>query len=60
VDCTLAKEICSAQEVKGYPTFLYFADGKFVEKYTGGRSKSEFLSFIKSKPTAAKDAKEEL
>ena len=47
-------ELCQEQEVKGYPTLKYFKNGAFVEKYSLGRTKDDFLDFINN-PPAKKD-----
>ncbi|KAG9470668.1 hypothetical protein GDO78_017038, partial [Eleutherodactylus coqui] len=42
VDCTKEKnqELCKQEGVEGFPTFVYFNYGKFIEKYNGERSVS--------------------
>ena len=44
--------------MKGYPTFRYYENGAFVEKYGGGRDESSFVSFIKQKQEAKSDQKD--
>lgn len=44
VDCTTQQGLCSANEVKGYPTIKYFSYySKVVKHYTGGRTVELFL-----------------
>lgn len=47
VDCTAEKQLCTKQEVKGYPTLKYFKDGEFAFKYTKKRSAEDILAFMK-------------
>lgn len=43
VDCTTQQGLCSANEVKGYPTIKYFSYySKVVKHYTGGRTVEYF------------------
>ena len=37
VDCIVHQSICQEQEVRGYPTIIFFRDGQKVENYRGGR-----------------------
>jgi len=37
VDCTQHNPICKENEVKGFPTLLFFQDGKNLGKHQGGR-----------------------
>ncbi|CAH0559634.1 unnamed protein product [Brassicogethes aeneus] len=46
VDCTTEQAICSANDVKGYPTFKYFNYYKDSRLYTGGRTEPDFISFM--------------
>ena len=41
MDCTVEKQTCAAEGVRGYPTLLLFIDGKNVEKYSDKRSELE-------------------
>ena len=47
VDCTMERTICNLYEVKGFPTFLYFNYYKERKDYDGGRTKQDFISFMK-------------
>lgn len=43
VDCTTQQSLCSANDVKGYPTIKYFHYySKVVKPYSGGRTVSIF------------------
>lgn len=48
VDCTLSenKELCSAQEVDGFPTIFLYKNGDKVIEYNGNRSLDDLVSFI--------------
>ena len=40
VDCTVNRDVCSKQGVRGFPTILLFKDGNQLEEYEGGRDKN--------------------
>lgn len=46
VDCTKSGAICEQLEVRGYPTLLFFHDGKMVRQYDRARSIEQFSLFI--------------
>ncbi|CAH1155033.1 unnamed protein product [Phaedon cochleariae] len=47
VDCTAHPAVCSAHEVKGYPTIKYFSYyTKITKTYTGGRTAADFTQFM--------------
>ncbi len=47
VDCTVQKEICTSEGVRGYPTLKFFKEGsKEGEKYQGRRTVEDFQKFI--------------
>uniref|UniRef100_A0A1B6DFB0 Thioredoxin domain-containing protein n=1 Tax=Clastoptera arizonana TaxID=38151 RepID=A0A1B6DFB0_9HEMI len=46
IDCTEHKSMCSLYDVKGYPTLLWFQDGKKVEVYHGQRNHDDLKDFI--------------
>ncbi|XP_055596873.1 protein disulfide-isomerase A5 [Uranotaenia lowii] len=52
VDCTRYSGVCSAYEVRGYPTMKYFSYLKTVQEYNGGRTEVDFIKFL-TDPTAA-------
>ena len=47
VDCTVHRSVCSAHEVTGFPTFKYFNYFKDQKPYSGGRTKKDFVLFMK-------------
>ncbi|KAK7478534.1 hypothetical protein BaRGS_00030206, partial [Batillaria attramentaria] len=48
VDCTTQQGICSAHDVTGYPTFIYFNYfNKNSQKYMGGREENDFVNFMR-------------
>ena len=60
LDCTISKSICEDRGIKGYPTLIYYRNGKVLEKYTKGRDLKSLKDFVKSKtknssPTQLKD-----
>jgi len=60
IDCTQHRPICQDFDVNGYPTLLWFVDGKKVEKYRGSRSIEEFKAFIEKRTaTEKKDTDEQ-
>lgn len=56
MDCTKETEIAGRFEVKGYPTFKYFANGRFVEDYAGQRTKTDLLQFFEQKLSKAEES----
>uniref|UniRef100_A0A8R1HL18 Protein disulfide-isomerase n=1 Tax=Caenorhabditis japonica TaxID=281687 RepID=A0A8R1HL18_CAEJA len=48
VDATENQALATKYEVRGYPTILYFKNGK-PTKYTGGRSTSQIVDWVKKK-----------
>ncbi|NP_001017340.1 uncharacterized protein LOC550094 precursor [Xenopus tropicalis] len=50
VDCTKEKnqELCKQEGVEGFPTYNCYNYGKFSEKYSGERTESGFIGFVKS------------
>lgn len=48
VDCTLAesKELCSDQDVNGFPTLYIYKDGEKLSEYNGNRSLDDLFEFV--------------
>jgi len=42
--------LCSSNDVKAYPAFKYYANGKFVANYDGDRNAADLLSFVSNPP----------
>ncbi|CAF1067959.1 unnamed protein product [Brachionus calyciflorus] len=49
VDCTKYGIVCSSNNIKGYPTLLFFHNGKMVEAYSNKRTIEDFSTFIEDK-----------
>lgn len=48
VDCTLPdnKELCSEQEVDGFPTIFIYKEGDKLDEYNGSRQLEDLYEFI--------------
>lgn len=48
VDCTLAdnKELCSEQDVDGFPTMFIYKNGEKIAEYNGSRSLEDLYDFV--------------
>jgi len=45
----IGPELCKKYNITGFPTMIYLENGKKVADYTGERSETGLLSFLKSK-----------
>lgn len=58
VDCTKHREVCSANDVQGYPTIKYFSYLKTSLEYNGGRVADDFIKYLKRKSEGGADAED--
>nr|AAF89535.1 protein disulfide isomerase 5 [Giardia intestinalis] len=49
VDCTVAREVCQEEGVRGYPTLRFYKNGEFLEAYSGARDLESLKAFVTSK-----------
>lgn len=49
LDCTEFRPICKDFDVKGYPTLLWFENGKKVDKYSGPRSLDDLKAYVEQR-----------
>lgn len=59
VDCTKHREVCSANDVQGYPTIKYFSYYKTSLEYNGGRLAADFVKYLRRKSELGADAEVE-
>jgi len=57
VDCTLAesKEVCSEQDVNGFPTLYIYKNGEKITEYSGNRSLDDLFEFVNRHITSSRD-----
>lgn len=48
-------DLCSAEEVKGFPTLKLYVKGRFLSEYSGERTAKAFLDFVTNAPTGKKE-----
>lgn len=49
VDCTASEATCKEYNVSGYPTLLYFRNGKMIDTFSGDKSIDGMKSYLKKK-----------
>eukprot|EP00090_Calanus_glacialis_P030010 TRINITY_DN4824_c0_g1_i1.p1 TRINITY_DN4824_c0_g1~~TRINITY_DN4824_c0_g1_i1.p1 ORF type:complete len:256 (-),score=98.53 TRINITY_DN4824_c0_g1_i1:130-897(-) len=58
VDCTASTGTCGEYSVQGYPTLLYFRDGKKIDTYDGAKTLDGLETYLKKmKKGGSKDTK---
>lgn len=60
VDCTLTenRDLCSEQDVQGFPTIFIYKNGEKITEYNGNRSLEDMFDFVKSHLTVDKSRDE--
>lgn len=56
VDCTLTenRDLCSEQDVQGFPTIFIYKNGEKITEYNGNRSLEDMFDFVRSHLTVDK------
>lgn len=58
VDCTASTTTCGEYNVQGYPTLLYFRNGKKIDQYDGAKTLDGMKAYLKTmKNGGSKDTK---
>lgn len=60
VDCTKHSGVCSAYEVRGYPSIKYFSYLKTHKDYKGERKAEDFIKFMRNPDQEVEKPKEEV
>lgn len=48
VDATKNNKLSKKFQVSGFPTLKFFENGEFKFDYTGGRTKDDFINFLRN------------
>ncbi|XP_065357827.1 protein disulfide-isomerase A5 [Calliphora vicina] len=59
VDCTRDTNVCSQQEIRGYPTIKYFSYLKTKAGYNGGRKREDFIAYLNNANEVSKNEQRE-